>query len=279
VTARLHHERLAAPGATPDRWLMITHGIYGSGGNWRSIARKILERRPAWGAVLVDLRGHGRSEQGPPPHTIAACADDVRALIDELAAGGTQVRAIAGHSFGGKVMLAVRAARADLAHTWVLDSTPSRRPGMWEGADNDVREVWEAMRALPRDWPRREDFIGALTSRGFSAQLAQWLAMSLHPITGAAGFRLALDLDAIREMLTSYYETDLWSAVEDPALPGDVHLIVAGRSETVNASDRARLAAEPPERRVHTHIIADAGHWLHIDAPAAVVDRIAAALI
>src|SRR5205085_6580304 len=63
--------------------LLLTHGIYGAGSNWRSIARKLNERRPEWGVVLVDLRQHGRSEPGEPPHTIAACADDLRALRSE----------------------------------------------------------------------------------------------------------------------------------------------------------------------------------------------------
>jgi pimeloyl-ACP methyl ester carboxylesterase len=75
VPARLYHERIAQSDAAPDRWLVLTHGIYGAGSNWRSIARKVNERRPEWGVVLVDLRQHGRSEPGPPPHTIAACAE------------------------------------------------------------------------------------------------------------------------------------------------------------------------------------------------------------
>lgn len=276
MTARLHSERVTAAGATPARWLAMTHGIYGSGGNWRSIARKIVERRPEWGAILIDLRGHGRSEHGDPPHTIAACADDLRACLQE---GGTQVAAIAGHSFGGKVVLAARArAGAELAQTWVLDSTPSTRPGMWERADNDVRDVWQAMRDLPRTWPRREAFVDALLARGHSRALAQWLAMNLHPDPAGSGVTLGLDLDQVKAMLEDYYAIDLWPAVEDPALQGETHHVIAERSDTVSADDRARLAAEPPERRAHAHVIAGSGHWLHIDAPAAVVELFTGAL-
>ena len=280
MPARLHHEKIAAAGADPGRWLVLTHGIYGTGGNWRSIARKVVDARREWGAVLVDLRQHGRSEAGPPPHTLDACAADLAALCDELAAGGAPIDAVAGHSFGGKVVLAHRASGAPsaarLRQTWVLDSTPSVRPAMWEAADNDVRQVWEAMRELPRRWPRRDDFVAALEARGHSRQLAQWLAQSLEP--DGDGVRLRFDLDAIRDLLLDYYRRDLWPAVEDPALPGDVHLVVAERSSTVSAADRARLAAEPPERRVATHRIPDAGHWLHIDAPRAVIDLLVAHL-
>ena len=290
MTARLHRELVTAAAATPARWLVMTHGIYGSGGNWRSVARKIVERRREWGAVLVDLRGHGRSEPGEPPHTIAACAADLRACVDELRRDGVAVGAIAGHSFGGKVVLAVRAAEPDasrLAQTWVLDSTPSARPGMWDRPDNDVRAVWEAMRALPRAWARREDFVAAIVARGHGASLAQWLAMNLEPDGGRSGeggtgggLRLALDLDAVKQMLDDYYAIDLWPAVERAALPGEVRALIAERSDTVSADDRARFArlAAAPASRVHADVIAGAGHWLHIDAPAAVVERFVDAL-
>src|SRR5262249_44189189 len=188
VPARLHHERIARSETTPSRWLALTHGIYGAGSNWRGIARKLNERRPEWGVVLVDLRQHGRSEPGAPPHTIAACADDLRALCGEL--GG--VEAIAGHSFGGKVALATRPLVAP-RQTWVLDASPSARPGaaadtsIPRGAlppapsaepvgspppvsspssSNTVMQVLELMERAPRGWARREDFVASVVRAG-----------------------------------------------------------------------------------------------------------------
>ena len=46
MPARLHHERIARSDTAPSRWLLLTHGIYGAGSNWRGIARKVNERRP-----------------------------------------------------------------------------------------------------------------------------------------------------------------------------------------------------------------------------------------
>jgi esterase len=265
MTARLYHERIARSDA-PARWLVFLHGIYGSGGNWRSIARKLTERRPEWGVVLVDLRQHGRSEPGEPPHTIAACADDVRALVGEL--GG--VRAIAGHSFGGKVALATR-SRADVDQIWVLDASPSARPGAAADPENTVLRVLELMERLPRTWTSRDDFVAAVVAEGHDAGLARWLAMNLVPDGG--GFALRLDLAALREMLADYYATDLWAVLEAPG--SEVHVAVAARSSTVSAADRGRLAAAPSHVQVHD---VAAGHWLHIDAPAIVVDLFASHL-
>lgn len=272
MPARLHHDMVS--GDAPRAWAMFTHGIYGSGGNWRAIARQLVTRRPEWGVVLVDLRQHGRSEAGDPPHTLAACAEDFVALADELASGGRIVRVALGHSFGGKVVLAAR-AHLEPAQTWVLDSTPSARPGEWDAPANSVRDVWESMRALERTWTRREDFVAAMIERGHATSLAQWVAMNLA-LDGSGGYRLRLDLDAVRALLLDYYEVDLWPAVVDEGLAGEVWMVVAEKSRTLSADDRARLASLEGAR-VHTRMI-DAGHWLHIDAPGAVVELLAAEL-
>ena len=97
--------------------------------------------------------------------------------------------------------------------------------------------------------------------------------MNLVPRDG--GLVLRLDLVAIRAMVTDYAARDLWSVLEDPALPGTVEVVIAERSRTIGEADRARLAAAPP----HVHAVRiDAGHWLHIEAPGAVVALLATRL-
>src|SRR5690606_11379756 len=92
----------AAPDAQPERYIVFLHGILGQGNNWRGIARQLVKARPAWGALLVDLRAHGDSRQLPPPDSLAAAADDVARLARTL-----PVSAVLGHSFGGKVAVAL----------------------------------------------------------------------------------------------------------------------------------------------------------------------------
>ena len=259
----LHHEAVA--GETPVRWLALTHGIYGAGMNWRGIARKLVTRRPEWGVALVDLRQHGKSAAGPPPHTVAACAED---LWETARAVGASV--IAGHSFGGKVALVARGlADASLVQTWVLDASPSAQPERSGDPANTVSRVLDLMRRLPRRWARREDFVAAITAEGHALSLAQWLAMSVVPDGDALALRF--DLDALHEMLADYYRCDAWDALFAPE-PGRVEVVIADRSSTVSAADRARLASAPPH--VHVHHV-DADHWLHIAAPAAVVELLA----
>jgi pimeloyl-ACP methyl ester carboxylesterase len=261
--ARLYQERIAR--GEPQRWLALTHGIYGAGSNWRAIARKLVDRRPDWGVILVDLRQHGRSEPGEPPHTIAAAAEDFRAVITP------EVAAIAGHSFGGKVALAARAlAPPGVRQTWMFDSSPSAR----NAEDGSVVRVLELMERLPRTWNTRDDFIAAVVADGHALALGQWLAMNIVP-DAAGRFANRLDLGAIRALLESYYATDLWQIAFDPGLPGTLEMVIADQSHTVSAADRARLATAPSH--VHVHHV-DAGHWLHIEAPATVVELLVQSL-
>lgn len=265
MPARLHCERVGNTSAR--RQLILLHGILGSGGNWRSIARALTERRPEWAVALVDLRHHGKSEGGQPPHDLASCADDVRALVDEL--GGAA--AIAGHSFGGKVALAARAqARADLLQTYVLDASPSAASHRADDRQDLVAQVLALFDQLPRNWERRDDFVQAIVAAGHARSLAQWLAMNLVP--SDSGYALRIDIAAIREMMTDFYQRDLWSVLLDRELPGSVEVVIAQRSPIVTADDQRRLQTPPPHVRVHT---IDAGHWLHIDAPNAVLDLFA----
>ena len=261
MPARLHHERIARSDTRPERWLLLTHGIFGSGANWRGIARKVNERRPAWGVVIVDLRLHGRSDDGTPPHTIDAMADDIAALATEL----TGVEALAGHSLGGKVMAAAR-DRLDVRQTWMLDSSPSPRPGALTDPHNSILRVLGDLERLPPTFGKRDEMVAALVGRGHDVALAQWLAMSAVPYGDA--LKLRFDLAALREILADYYARDLWPNVDDPA-KGGVELVIADRSSVFTDDDKARIAREPAHVRAH-HV--NAGHWLHIEAPSPVVE-------
>jgi esterase len=277
--ATLHHELIAEAGPPPGQWLLLTHGIFGAGGNWRSIARKITRARPQLGCVLVDLRNHGRSEAPPSPHDLASCADDVGAQVDQLAAEGVQITAAAGHSFGGKVIAMLRHRRGEHAHVeqiqqwWMLDSSPSARPDADREPGNQVRDVLVTLESLPPRFASRAAFEETLLAAGLSRPLAQWMALNLESDDETKEYRLRLPLPAVREMLQSYYVTDLWDSLRDPA-GGDVHVVVATRSNTLTEEDRATLQAGPPH--LHMHPI-DAGHWLHIEAADAVIELLSGA--
>src|SRR5262245_29692936 len=123
--------QVTAPNVTaPPRWLVFLHGVLGSGANWRTFARQVALARPDWGALLVDLRLHGESQAFAPPHTVQAAAADVRTTLE---GSGMHVAAVLGHSFGGKVAMALArdfacSTNGALEHLFIVDSTPGARP-------------------------------------------------------------------------------------------------------------------------------------------------------
>jgi esterase len=250
----------------PRRWALFLHGILGTGPNLRALAKHFIEAREAegWGAILVDLRAHGRSQDLPPPHTMEACVRD----LEELAAAESlPVDAVIGHSFGGKIALLYASAKeGDLSYVAVLDSAPSARPS-GEGSES-ILHVLQALALLPSTFQKREDFSAQLlTQQGITPGIAAWLAMNLEARDNTYRFRL--NLHTIRELLADYFEQDAWPVLE--TLPGRVvfDMVLGGKSNVLSPSDRTRLhAAEAQSQgRVRTVTLANAGHWVHVDDP------------
>lgn len=263
MTSTVTHAVITADGATPTRAMMFLHGIFGSGANWRSFARRFVGARPDWCAVLVDLRMHGASQAFAPPHTVAAAAQDLEPLASSLA---VPVRGVVGHSFGGKVALAYVAKHAaTLDEAWILDSAPGARPDA-RGSETTVA-VLQTLGALGTRFVSREAFIDALVAAGIERSIAQWLAMNLRNANGT--YELRLDLAAIRALLDDYFEVDLWSAIEQAPASLAMHVVVGGRSRVFSDADRARIEALAAQKPAHVflHVLENAGHWVHVDDP------------
>ena len=269
---------------------MFLHGILGSGGNWRTVAKRViseLDRRDgsaagaasgAWGAILVDLRMHGRSQHFAAPHTVAAAAADLAVL---QSAYPEPIEAVVAHSFGGKVALAYTAARGgDLADVYIVDSTPSARDMSSPRGSEGTMGVLATLESLPASFASRRAFEEALAEGGLPGATNQglrlWLATNVEASADGA-YRLRLELPAIRALLQDYFVVDAWPTVESPPGRVRVHLMVAERSTVLDAGDRARAerAAASNPGRVFYDVIPDAGHWVHVDAPDALIDLIA----
>jgi len=247
--------------------MLFLHGILGTRANWRGVARQLVKRRPGWGAILVDLPEHGDSPGMSPPHTVRAVA---RAVQDWERSLGLPIGGALGHSFGGKVVLEwLRGRLRQPTEAWTIDSSPS--PIETTQDATATASVIRLLETLPRKWSSRDAFVQAMVDGGQPEPIAQWLAMSLRRTTDDARV-FGPDLRVIRPLIEDYARTDCWDVVE--ALPEHCTLdvVVGGRSEAVSAADRRRLAATAArDPRLSMHIVEQAGHWVHVDAPDALI--------
>ena len=108
--------------------VLLLHGWLASAGlNWFT-TYDVLGRR--FSVVAPDLRGHGRGLRTRRRFTLADCADDVAALLDEL---GTGPVIGVGYSLGGPVAQLLWRRRPDLVDGLVLCATSHYlMPGMRE---------------------------------------------------------------------------------------------------------------------------------------------------
>ena len=260
----LFFQDVVPTGVIPTRWVFVLHGILGQGGNLRTLARRWIAHRNDTGAVLIDIRNHGRSLHLAPPDDLTACALDLELL-------GRKPAAVLGHSFGGKVA----AKYAERAHArgepldslWILDSTLGpKRPEEIDSHPGSTQAIVESLRALPARFDNREWFAETLEGQGLAPSIVGWLAMSVRS-DPAGGYRFGPDVDRIRAMLESYFAEDLWPVVEVP-MARRVHVVVAGKSNTFGEADRKRLhdAQISTDGATQMHLMEESSHWVHVDA-------------
>lgn len=234
----------------------VLHGILGSGRNWRSFARRVVNARPQWRLALVDLRGHGDSGPAPGPQTVARCAADLVGLHEVVGVPDT----LMGHSFGGKVALVyARDQRPVPVH--ILDSRLDRAEGQ-NASNNDVLSVLSVLGQVRVPAPDRKGVGEQLRALGLGPTVTQWLLTSLK--RSPDGWVWKLDLTAIDALIADYLDLDLvdWLRGPDGA---EVHLVRAARSSVWSPESIAVLDTLDP--RVTVTTLENADHWLHVTDP------------
>ena len=226
--------------------LVILHGLFGAGSDWRTVAQKLS---PRFRVICPDLRNHGNSPHDPFMD-FTTMAQDVLETMDRLSAAGAH---LLGHSLGGKVALTAMTLRPGRFGAVVLaDMVHRRLPPMHTG-------LLETLAACdPARFPNRIRFHQALAPAIPDEAVRTFLLKSLRqrpegglawkfnlPALAGNYFRLgdavALQADERREML----------------------VIRGGRSDLVTDDGVEELRRFFP--RLQQALIADAGHWVHAD--------------
>jgi pimeloyl-ACP methyl ester carboxylesterase len=241
-------------GRDADPAALLVHGNGGHAHWWTPLIPALV---PGWRVVVPELRGHGESDwPSEPAYHLDDLVGDLEAVRQALAPGPV---AVAGHSMGGRVVLAY-AARHAVRGLGLLDT--------YLGAvDDAIAERWRGRVAGRREGPTYPTRDAALAAFRFVpdepdvapetvALLASHAVRERAP--GAWTFRfdravLSLDGDGAGDLcgLLAGLDCPVWLASGD-------------RSWVKDRAERARLAASCP--RV-TPVVFPGGHHFLVGRP------------
>ncbi len=227
--------------------VVLLHGLAGSAEELAPTATALTDR---FRVLVLDQRGHGHSTRRPADTSREAFADDVVALVEQVAGGG-QVAAVVGQSMGAHTALLLAAWHPQLVSALVL------LEGGVGGDDVDVpAQLGDWFASWPAPFPTRaaavEHLGGTPTARAWAADLDE----------RDGGFWPRFDADVLRAVMEPVAATARWAEWEQVEAPT---LLVRGEHGTIADDEVARMLALRPAT-AHV-VVPGAGHDVHLDAP------------
>ncbi|MFE2821879.1 alpha/beta hydrolase [Streptomyces sp. NPDC059271] len=241
---------------------LALHGITANGLSWARVAHHLAGRMTL---VAPDLRGRGRSGHLPGPYGIAAHADDMAAVVDELALG--QV-VLTGHSMGAFTasLTAVRHPHLATALLLVDGGVGFPVPAGLNPDELLTAVIGPALRRLSTTFPDREAYRAFWRRHpAFADRWSPWVdAQVQRDLVGEEPeLRSACRLEAVRVDGVDQFREEVSGAVR--RLPRPAVLLWAERGlmdEPQGLYDERRFAAAglDPER-VRTRLVTGTNHY------------------
>ena len=234
--------------------VVIIPGLFGSTSNWRSFAKAMSERYPV---IVIDQRNHGQSPHAGS-HTYFDMAQD---LLDFLDQHDLERVTLCGHSMGGKTAMTFSLLHPERVEKLaVLDIAPitythSHTPYIDELLKLDLTSLGS-----------RSDADKALQETIPEQGIRLFLLQSL---TGSRGnYRWRLNLEVLRQDMAKIigFPDQKLADKESEVLTA---IIYAKGSGYVTPQSFEKIQSYFPNAQFHG--ISNAGHWLHVDQPATVL--------
>ncbi len=241
------------------RPVIILHGLFGTGDNWRTFAGMLKDQ---YEIILVDLRNHGRSFWSDDfDYQIAA--QDVVQLMDELE---IQQADVIGHSMGGKVAMTLAQEYPDrIDKLIVIDIAQKKYP---RGHDAIFEAIFSIEPAQLKDRKEAEDkLVLKIKDQGVRQFLLKSLARDKE-----GGFRWKTNFKA----LYSSYEAIL-SEVDVLDIKAKTLFIRGSKSHYISEEEASKLSDHLSEAEVSVVTI-EAGHWVHAERPKELFDQVSSFL-
>lgn len=235
--------------------LLILHGLFGMLDNWQGVASQLDQE---FLVILLDQRNHGRS-----PHaehmSYPEMATDVKEFMESR---WIYDGAVLGHSMGGKTAMQLALLYPELVRKLiVVDISPVRYRAGHEA-------LFRALLNVDLQHVRSRGQVDAqLQTDIHDPRIRQFLMKNLKR-TREGKYEWRMNLPAIYQDYSKILgEVECDHPYEGPAL-----FIRGGRSGYVLPEHEHRILELFPNAEIRT--IPSAGHWVHADAPAALISMV-----
>ena len=240
-------------GSPDDEPLIILHGFFASSRNWRHVAEKLAA---SFHVYVLDMRNHGAS----PHHQVMdypVMSEDLLLFMENR---GLTTASLLGHSMGGKVAMWFALNHPDrIDKLIVADIAPV-------SYTHSFNNLIQALKALPlHEISNRKQAELLLASAIPELGYRQFLLQNLILKDGAYCWRIDLDIFLLMapniiafpdvENITPFTGKTLFLAGED--------------SGYVKADDVITLFPDAT-----LSVIANAGHWLHVQQPVVFIEQV-----
>jgi esterase len=234
--------------------VLLLHGLFGSNENLGAVARALAG---AHRVIGVDLRNHGRSPHGDAMD-YASLAGDVAETMDALDLASA---AFVGHSLGGKTAMELALSQPQrVERLAVLDIAPV-------AYDRRHDEALDALVGLELEHlGSRREADAALADAVPRSAIRQFLLKNL--CRGANGFEWRMPLETI----AAEYGHIADAPPSHGPWAGPALFLRGDDSDYIDAAGESAIRQRFPSARIET--IAGAAHWLHVDSPEVVGERL-----
>lgn len=236
--------------------LVILHGLFGMLDNWLTIAKKLANH---YTVFLVDQRNHGRSIH-QPTHTYEDMAADLKDFLDSK----WIIKAhILGHSMGGKTAMKFAMDYPEYVdHLVVVDIAPRQ----YEASH---QMIFETLCSIDLSQLESRKMAEALLAEKIdSLAIRQFLLKNLTRDQDG-NFKWKMNLPVIKE----HYQQILSTCIkEQDVYLGKTLFLKAERSPYIGKNDEKTIYQHFPNAEIVT--IPGVGHWLHAEAPDAVIEEL-----
>lgn len=249
-TVDLAFEELGSPDNAP---LIIMHGFFASSRNWRQVAEKLAAK---FHVYVLDMRNHGASPHHPVMDYPAMAAD----LSQFMDARGLSTASLLGHSMGGKVAMWFALNYIErMDKLIVADIAPV-------SYTHCFNNLILALKALPlHEISNRKQAELLLESHIPELSYRQFLLQNLVLKEGAYCWRV--DLDIFHRMSPNI------AAFPDVGqitpFTGKTLFLAGEDSGYIKADDVSALFPDAA-----LSVIANAGHWLHVQHPMVFIEQV-----